>query len=410
MHQLCKEVPNSRYDSMQHFISNSPWDEEGLRKKLQRDVFALIGDPVNGAILLDESGIPKQGKMSVGVQRQHCGRLGKIENCQVGVYLAYANEGHTTLIDHRLYLPKSWGFDFNRRRKCEIPDNITFKTKAELGLEMILEFKEQELPFGWVGMDAHYGEQPWLLKRLNGENIVYMADIPYTTRIFLNKPKTEIPKKKSGRGRNPTKEKLVDGEQPPISVRNYRKTLKESDWTRINIRKIERGFLIADFHAVRVWHSVDKLPFQEVWLVIRREVKDPSEIKYSFSNAPKNTSIERLAKMQCRRYWVERAIQNAKGEAGLDQYEVRGWRSWHNHMTMTLLAMLFLLSLVFDMKERAPMITVQDARELLETFLPRNSYSNGEFITMLEKKHRARLSAHNSHARSQKRWFEDNST
>jgi len=178
---------------MQYFISESPWQEEALLSQLRQDVWQGLGDPIEGALLLDESGIPKQGKMSVGVQRQYCGRLGKVDNCQVGVYLAYSNASHSTLVDRRLYLPESWIEDAERRKKCGVPSEIPFKTKAELGLEMILSFKAQGLPFGWVGMDAHYGEQPWLLHRLNEEEIVYMADIPCTTRVFLALPKTEVP-------------------------------------------------------------------------------------------------------------------------------------------------------------------------------------------------------------------------
>lgn len=405
--QYYKEVPDSNYDAMNHFISNSPWDEPGLRKKLRTDTYNLLFDPINGAIILDESGIPKQGKMSVGVQRQWCGRLGKTENCQVGVYLAYSNEEHVTLVDHRLYLPKSWAYDIGRRRKAGVPDDVTFKTKAELGLEMILDFKNEGRLFSWVGMDGHYGEQTWLLKRLDKKEIIYMADIPCTTHIFLKLPKTEIPERRSPRGRYPTKEKLVEGESPPNSVREYRKTLSESDYTRIIVRKTERGFLIADFHAVRVWHSVGDLPFQEVWLIIRREINKPNEIKYSLSNAPIDTPLEQIAKMQCRRYWVERALEDAKGEAGLDEYQIRGWRGWHNHMTMTLLAMLFLLSLVLDMNGRAPMLTIQDAREILETFLPRKTYSPDEFLAWIERKHHLRQSARKSHAKNQNRWLEN---
>jgi len=177
---------------------------------------------------------------------------------------------------------------------------------------------------------------------------------------------------------------------------------------------------MADFAAVRVWHSVDNLPQQEVWLVMRRPIGEGSsiplhrpkgDIRFAFSNAPKNTSLQRLAMMKCRRYWVERALEDAKGEAGLDQYQVRGWTGWHHHMTMTLLAMLFLLQLTLSFRDKAPMLTLQkathafglaqDAREILEEFLPRKSYSPSEFIKVLEQKHQARLSARRSHAKKQ---------
>jgi len=404
--QYCREVPGGEYQAMQYFISESPWQENALVVQLQREVCQCLGDPDEGALLLDESGLPKQGRMSVGVQRQYCGRLGKVDNCQVGVYLAYSNPTHSTLVDHRLYLPESWVEDAARRKKCGVPSEISFKTKAELGLEMVRSFKAQALPFSWVGMDAFYGEQPWLLDRLNEEGLVYMADIPCTTRIFLSLPKTEVTPRQGDRGRHPTKERLVEGEPSPEAVRDFGQRLPSSAWTRLRIRDTERGELIAEFTVMRVWHSVDNLPFQEVWLVIRRDL-ETSHLRFSFSKASPDTSLERLARMQSRRYWVERALENAKGEARLDQYEVRGWRGWHHHMTMTLLAMLFLLELTLRMKEKAPLLTIQDAREILEEFLPRKTYEPKDFIELLKQKHKARRSARKSHAKKQKKWLQN---
>jgi SRSO17 transposase len=400
--QYCREVPESEYEAMQHFISDSPWDDTALIKQVQNDVCHLLGDPNDGALILDESGIVKQGNMSVGVSRQYCGRLGKVENCQVGVYLAYANSHHTSLIDYRLYLPQAWIDDPQRRARCDVPETSTFRTKAQVGLEMIRAFTASGLPYRWVSMDAHYGEQPWLLNQLSHEGICYMADIPADTRIFLHCPQTEVPQRKGGRGRLPEKEKLVWAEPPPIEVRAFAQTLSASDWTRLEIRETERGWLIADFAAYRVWHAVENLPFAEVWLVLRRPVGGNGVIRYAFSNAPSDTPLHRLAAMQCRRYWVERALEDAKGEAALDHYQVRGWRGWHHHMTLTLLAMLFLLQLTLRFREKAPLLTLQDSREILETFLPRKSYSPKEFIQLLQQKHQDRLSARRSHAKKQK--------
>lgn len=407
--QYCREVPDSDYEAMQHFISNSPWGDKPVKKQLQADVCHLLGDATDGALILDESGIVKQGKMSVGVSRQYCGRIGKVDNCQVGVYLAYANACHASLVDYRLYLPQCWVDDPARRKKCGVPEEVEFQTKAELGLEMIQAFRSTGLPFSWVNMDCHYGEQPWLLKTLDSDGIVYMADIPADTRIFLDCPVTEIPPPTGKRGRPATKQRLIAGTPPPVEVRHFAPNLAESDWTTLEIRETERGWLIADFAACRVWHSVDNLPYQPVWLVFRRPVGGGT-IRYTFSNAPAETPLHQLAQMQCRRYWVERALEDAKGEAALDSYQVRGWRGWHHHMTMTLLAMLFLLQLTLSFRPKAPHLTLQDAREILEAFLPRKSYSQQEFIEWLEQKHRARLAAKRSHAKKQRRWLENPKT
>jgi SRSO17 transposase len=377
-----------------------------LKQQLQQDVCHLLGDPVDGALILDESGIQEQGNMSVGVARQYCGALGKVDLCQVGVYLAYTNPHATTLMDFRLYLPESWIADTSRRTQCGVPQDVTFQTKAQLGLEMILSFKREGLPLGWVGFDAHYGEQPWFLERLTHEGIVYMAEIPANTRIFTVFPQTAVPPRRGKRGRLPKKAKPVPDSVPPLPVDQLAQRLPPSAWTRLRVRDTQRGELIADFAALRVWRAVLDLPLSEVWLLMRREVTGNLEMTYCFCNAPPSIPLERLATMQCRRYWVERTLENAKGEAGLDQYEVRGWMGWHHHMTITLLAMLFLLQLTMQFREKAPLLTIQDAREILETFLPRKTYSPTEFIALIEQKHRARLSARLSAQKKQKELLE----
>ncbi|MCZ6677579.1 MAG: transposase, partial [Candidatus Poribacteria bacterium] len=151
-----------------------------------------------------------------------------MDNCQVGVYLAYANAHQTSLVDYRLYLPESWIVDTKRRTKCGVPKERKFQTKAQLGLEMIRSFSATGLPFGWVSMDCHYGEQPWLLKALSDEGIRYMADVPCDTRIFAERPETEVPKRKGNRGRYPTRERRVDGEPLPVEGRHFAQRLSDS--------------------------------------------------------------------------------------------------------------------------------------------------------------------------------------
>jgi len=183
MTRYARNVPDSNNQSMQNGISESPWNERPVISHIRRDVTELIGDPINGSIHIDESGFPKQGTESVGVKRQYCGRLGKVENCQVGVFLGYVNETYRTLIDERLYLPDDWEEDQDRREKCGVPEDVVFKTKAELALEMIRSARDNDVPFGWVGMDSFYGEQPWLLNEINSEEMTYIADIPVNTRV-----------------------------------------------------------------------------------------------------------------------------------------------------------------------------------------------------------------------------------
>jgi len=164
-------VLNCNNQSLKHFISNSPWPYSPLINQIQINTADIIGDQVNGSVHLDESCMSKSGKCSAGTKRQYNGRLGKVDNCQVGVFLGYVNGLYRTLIDAELYLPEDWCEDPERREKCGIPEDVVFKTKAELGLEMLLHARENNVPFGWVGMDSFYGQQPWLRDKIDSEGI-----------------------------------------------------------------------------------------------------------------------------------------------------------------------------------------------------------------------------------------------
>lgn len=401
MTTYARNVPDCNNQSLQHFISDSPWDERPVIDHIQSDVVGLIGDEINGAIHIDESAFPKQGMDSVGVKRQYCGRLGKVENCQVGVFLGYTNKTYRTLIDEALYLPKEWVTDQKRRKKCGVPDEIGFNTKAELGWNMIQHAEENGIPFGWIGMDCHYGEQPWLLDKIDINNMIYIADVPRDTRVWLNCPKTEIPNRKGDCGRFPIKEKLIQGEPDPLMVYKIEESLKEFRWNRIFLRDTERKELWCEMACLRVYPVRDELPGEEVWLIIRRD-EDKKRTKYQLSNAPLETSIERLGQMSCSRYWIERAFEDAKGIAGLADYQIRTWTGWHHHITITLLAMLVILMLNMDMKKKAPLLTVQDVKEILEVILPKRKITDTDLLNHIKEKHKARYSARKSHHRRNK--------
>ena len=398
MSQMATEVTEINEQALSHFTSNSPWDDASLTVQLGQDAVALIGP--GGALILDESGNPKQGDKSVGVGRQYCGRLGKVDNCQVGVFVAYAKAGQTTLIDKRLYLPQAWAEDPDRCRQAGVPEaEIVFRKKSELGLEMILQARKNQIPFEFVDMDAHYGQQAWLLSRLEDENIEYMAEIPSDTRVYLEYPPVGIAERKGSKGRKPGKTRVLDGQ--PIEVR----ALLETDqlrWAVLKVRDTARGELWIRFAALQVYRIEDELPVaQPVWLCLRQEL-DSGEGKFAFSNAPTNSPQKILAGKMGTRYWVERAIEDAKGLAGLDEYQVIGWRGWHHHMTMTMLAMLFLLTLRKNLVAQAPMLTLQDAKQILEILLPKKSLSLEDAVKIIEKKHWNRHCSRNSRLKKQR--------
>lgn len=392
MVQFEKVVPESNHQSLQHFASNSPWGDEPVLNDVSHTVTGHIGDAQHGGLHIDESGFPKQGDDSVGVSRQYCGRLGKVDNCQVGVFLGYTSNNNRMLLDKRLYLPEEWIHDKERRKKCGVPENIVFQTKAQLGLELIHKAVERGIPFGWIGMDSHYGQQPWLLEELESQKLLYIADIPCDSRVWLELPKTEIPLRKGDIGRNPTK---LKADTQPIEVRQIASQLDPNQWHRMYIRDTERGQLWSLLVFLRVYPVVDELPGTQTWLILRKD-EGEQKLKYQYSNSPSDTPLERLAEMSHSRYWVERAIQDAKGEAGLDEYELRSWRGWQHHMTMTILAMLFLLELQLDWNPKAPELTLQDVREILEVILPKREITPEDILKLIEQKHKAKLSARRS--------------
>ena len=390
MVQFEKIVPDSDHQSLQHFASNSPWEDEPILDDVCENVSERIGDAEHGSIHIDESGLPKQGRDSVGVARQYCGRLGKVDNCQMGVFLGYTANSYRMLLDRHLYLPKEWISDRERREKCGVPEDIEFHTKAQLGLELIRKAQERNIPFAWIGMDNYYGQQEWLLTDLESQELLYIADIPCDTRVWLELPDTRVPSRKGDVGRKPTK---LKAESQPIEVRQIASV--RSQWTRMYIRDTERGQLWSLLAFLRVYPVRDGLPVPETWLILRKD-EGEKKTKYQFCNAPSDTPLERLAEMSHSRYWMERAIQDAKGEAGLADYELRSWRGWHHHMTMTILAMLFLLELQLDWQPKAPHLTIQDVREILEVILPKREITSDGILEIIQRKHKAKSSARHS--------------
>jgi len=394
-----KDVPDCDNQSLQHFVSNSPWNHRPVLKHIQRDVTEAIGDENNGSIHVDECCFPKQGKDSVGVAPQYCGRLGKVANCQVGVFLGYTKDSYRTIIDERLYMPKKWISDKKRRKKCGVPWFVRFKKKTELAWEMIRQAKKK-IPFNWIGMDSLYGRDSWLRNKIDEHDMIYIADIPCNLRVWLHKPKIGVPKRKKGRGRPPKRKQVLDDN--PVRADKLRKLTADDAWQRVFIRDTERRELWINMVCLRVYpREEDGLPGKKCWLIIREDPEN-GEVKYQYSNATADTSIDQLAKMSGSRYWIERTFEDGKGIAGLADYQVRNWTGWHHHMTMTILAMLYLLLLTLQLGKKAEFLTVQDAKEILEVIMPKRKITREEVVKIILEKHKRRLSARQSHHRRNK--------
>ena len=396
---ISKTVPGANYQGIQHFITDSPWDEGDVIDQLQCDADRLIGDLETASLHVDGSGFLKSGHASVGVKDQYCGVIGGVDNCQVGVYLGLTNGRDRILIDKRLSLPREWADDPDRRTKCGVPDNVVYRTRPEHAWEMIREAKRRGVRFGWIGMDIEFGQNIKLLHRIEEGGMVYVADVKSERKVWTEPPRTGIFPRHPGPGRPPTRVRVLKGEPASVQARELADTLPTTSWRRVLMRDAERGELWADICCLRVHPVHDRVPDDEVWLIIRKDLGNEKDVKYQLSNAPKDTSIDRLARMSCSRYWIERAIQDAKGEVGMDEYQVRGWPAWNHHMTMVMLATLVLLELRLEMKDEQHPFTIQDVCDLLESALPRRIFTLEEAYEEVVAKIRARMSARWSHHR-----------
>jgi SRSO17 transposase len=333
--------------AMQQFISIGKWDDEAILKAHQQLVAETLGDWDTGVLIIDGCDFPKQGTHSVGVARQWCGALGKVANCQASVLACYASERGYTLVDRRLYVPERWFAEpyRERRERYGLPSHLTFRTEPELAGEMIETLHERGvLPFQWVTFDEHFGNNPALLDKVADMGLRYLAEVPHDTRVWLKRPRSEVPPAKR-KGRPPTRERLRPGEPLPVQVDRLADELPSTEWARFMIKEGAKGPMVAEFAFLRAVAVRDDLPGPEVWVVLRRSLGETRELKAYLSNTPTDTPQQVLVRLSGMRWPVESAIQESKGELGMDHYEVRTWPGWHHHMTMTLLAHHFLVRL-----------------------------------------------------------------
>ena len=356
---------------LQHFIGQSPWSTEPVIARHQHLIATSLGHP-DGVVLIDESGIPKQGTASVGVAPQYCGAVGKIANCQVGVYLGYASSKGHTLADSRLFVPEAWFDDAHAelRQACGLPNSLTFQTKPQLALRLLEDaVRHGSLPFQWVAVDALYGDAPAFLDGVAALGKWYMAEVACSTRVWSQPPTFEVPQW-SGRGRRPTQQRLAVGYCEAQRVDQVMARLGAQAWTRHAIKEGSKGPLVCDFAAVRVTVVRDGLAGDVVWLVLRRNVEDPSEVKFYLSNAAETTPLKVLVRMSGVRWAVECCFAESKGEVGLAHYEMRSWLGWHHHMVLVMLAHHFLVWLRVQLGLIAPGLTVEQVRLLVVSVLP----------------------------------------
>jgi SRSO17 transposase len=314
---------------LQKFIGQSPWNDRPLVGELARQIGIGLGE-ADGVLVIDPSGVVKQGKASVGVARQWCGRVGKIENCQVGVYLGYVSRKEHALVDTRLYLPKEWTKDKARCRRAGVPKGVRFRTRHELALEMLREH-EAVLPHAWVTGDDEMGRSSGFREQLRTMNQQYLLAVPSNTLV---RDLDAAPPPYGGSGQPP--------KIPFQRVDHWMKSAK--NWTRIEIRPGEKGPLVVEAVKTRVQAKLGRRNGPEETLVVFRERQGRKTIKhdYCLSNAPFDTPLREFARVLNAEHRVEECLRRAKGETGLAHYQVRTWEGWHHHQTLALIATWFL--------------------------------------------------------------------
>ena len=343
---LAEAVAGATPRALQRLLTDAPWEADPVIAALHGYVAPRLNAP-DGVFVLDETGFPKKGTKSVGVARQYCGTLGKVGNCQLGVFLAYVSERGHALVDKRLYLPREWTDDPTRCRAAGVPEDVTYHSKAELGMAMLRDARATgQLTGTWMTADADYGKVPTLRDALDAEGWWYLLEVPATLPVFAHQAATAVPAW-SGRGRQPVRPQVVDGATPAQSVQAVAAALPADRWQALTVAEGAQGPRTYHFAGQRVWESRDGLPGRACWLVLRRH-RDGSEPKFYLSNAPAATPLLTLAQVGAWRWPIETEFQTGKGETGLDEYEVRSWPGWHHHITLALLAGVFLLTIQQD--------------------------------------------------------------
>jgi SRSO17 transposase len=327
--------------TLQKFISQGCWDDGVVLGELRAHIAEVLGDE-KGTVNVDETGFPKKGKKSVGVKRQYSGTLGRVDNCQVGVFANYCSPKGHAFIDRRLFLPEEWAADRDRREEAGVPESVVFRTKPELGLEMVETAVREQLPFSWVGGDSVYGDSPTFVQGVRALGKWYVLDVSSEAHVWLTEPelrKTGEP----GSGRR-SSVKAAKATTKPISVVEAVAELSPSAFRRITVADGSKGPLVYEYAEMTVWFSEKGAPAsQPERLLVRRSCTQEAEVKYHRSNAPSKVTLQRLAEQRSCRWTIEQDIQAGKGECGLDEYETRGWLGWHHHTALATLALLFLV-------------------------------------------------------------------
>jgi SRSO17 transposase len=384
--ELEPEIKQGIVLAWQRFLTVSPWEAQAVEQEIQA-VFneEFVPTARKWAIgtvgVIDGSGFVKHGGESVGVQRQWCGRLGKKENCQVGVFLLGVTPAGTALLDHQLYLPQAWAEDAARRKKTRVPAEVTFQTKPQMAAALVAR---SAVGFDWVTADEEFGRDGAFLDALEQRQQRYLLEVPCDTTVWPEKPMRQTP------------DELV------WPVRQLAATLPAKAWHIMKLREGTKGPLVFEFARLRVWSVRHRHAGPPLWLLIRRSLERVPEVKYYLSNAEPDTPLEPMALVTGVRCRVEEFFEDGKGQLGMAQYEARSWTSWHHHMSLVALAHLFVTQTRRDLKRKVPELTLDMAMRLLRSALPRPQLSLKDAEDLVDYHLARNRQAKESH---RKRWL-----
>lgn len=331
--------------TLQEFLSQHKWDEDRMCDRLHQLVATEESGP-NAIGIFDETSDVKKGDKTPGVQRQWCGSVGKKENCLVTVHLGYARDDFHCLLDGELYLPEDWSNDRERCREAGIPDDMIYRPKWQIALELYDHAVANGLHFDWMTFDEGYGSKPDFLRGLTARDQWFVGEVPRSFTGWLKSPRvTTRPFHKNGRGRGRKIPRLVGGSSPAKRVDELlnEAAVRDQPWQRWRVKDGEKGPMIWEVkHTLFFPKDEDGMPDKPLHLVIARNVMDPSEVKFFVSNAPASTPVQKLLLVGFSRWRVERCFEDQKGEIGLDHFEGRRYQGLKRHMILSCVSYLFL--------------------------------------------------------------------
>jgi SRSO17 transposase len=357
----------ANYHQMQHFITESKWDERELINEVAKEVSKVLPKKKLTGLIVDESGWVKKGEKSVGVGWQYCGNAGKVSNSQVAVFACLSNGDFASLIDARLYLPEDWCNNSARCDEAGIPEeNRTFKTKLEISVDIINQQVRNGISFDFIAADGYYGNDANLAGIINKMGYLYMLDIHSDQKIYNEYPELILPERTNTRGATPKRLKATKQE---IGVNEYMKNLQIKDWQHIKVRNTAKGKLTGSYHFAKVfiWNNSTN-QIEPRLLVIRKTISGNNtvEIKYSFTNAnlEQYTPIA-IAYMQAQRFFVEHSLKESKQILGIDQFQTRKWLAWQHQVALNFLVSSFILKEKILCFDDLPLLSARDIKEML---------------------------------------------